>query len=222
MMSGPFFAEIGQGKENGNHQGREELEIGGGKAGPDNDGQNEVVSHSTQSGGKQPHGKVFPFAEECFADDHGGQTNDDGAASHIDIGVALILGQQRTGEAHQTIGEHQTKNLHAIGGNALGPGHVLIIAGGPDSAAQLGTKEPVQQGNNSDDKNSADQNGLGNLGAGKQQFVLGTADGKVALSAHDVHIDGIERQLGKTTGEDCRDACQQEGAQYGDDEVQGY
>ena len=92
-------------------------------------------------------------------------------AAHVDIGIALVLGQQCAGKTDETIGDHQTENLHAVGGNALGPGHVLIIAGGTDGAAQLGAEEPVQQRHDGDDKDAADQNGGGPLGAGKQQLV---------------------------------------------------
>ena len=218
MMGSPFFAEIGNGQEHGDHHGREELEIGGGKPGPDNDGENKVVSHSAQGGGKKPQGEVFALAEQGLADDDGGQADDDGAAAHVDIGIALVLGQQRAGKTDETIGDHQTENLHAVGGNALGPGHVLIIAGGTDGAAQLGAEEPVQQRHDGDDKDAADQNGGGHLGAGKQQLVLGAADGEIALAAHDVHIDGVEGQLGEDTGKDGRNAqygMQKPGAKTG-------
>ena len=172
MMGSPFFAEIRNGEEYGNNQCREELEIGGRKSSPDNDSENKVVSHSAQGGGKKPQGEVFALAEEGFADDDGGQADDDGAAAHVDIGIALVLGQQCAGKTDEAIGDHQPENLHAIGGNALGPGHVLIIAGGPDGAAQLGAEEPVQQRHDGDDKDAADQNGGGYFGAGKQQLVL--------------------------------------------------
>ena len=72
MMGRPFFAQIGDGKEYGNDQCREELEIGGGKTGPDDDGQDEVIGHSTQRGGKEPQGEVFTLAKESLADDDGG------------------------------------------------------------------------------------------------------------------------------------------------------
>ena len=218
MMGRPFFAEIGDGKEYGNDQCREELEIGGGKPGPDNDGQDEVIGHSAQGGGKKAQGEVFALAKESLADDDGGQAYDDGSAAHVDIGIALVLGQQRAGKTDEAIGDHQTENLHAVGGNALGPGHVLIIAGGPDGAAQLGAEEPVQQRHDGDDKDAADQNGGGHLGAGKQQLVLGAADGEIALAAHDVHIDGVEGQLGEDTGKDGRNAqygMQKPGAKTG-------
>ena len=218
MMGSPFFAEIGNGEEYGNDQCREELEIGGGKPGPDDDGQDEVIGHGTQRGGKKPQGEVFALAEQGLADDDGGQAYDDGSAAHVDIGIALVLGQQRAGKTDEAIGDHQTENLHAVGGNALGPGHVLIIAGGTDGAAQLGAEEPVQQRHNGDDKDAADQNGGGHLGAGKQQLVLGAADGEIALAAHDVHIDGVEGQLGEDTGKDGRNAqygMQKPGAKTG-------
>ena len=47
------------------------------------------------------------FGKRNFADDHGSQTDDDRAASHANVYKALILRQQRAGEGHQTVGEHQ-------------------------------------------------------------------------------------------------------------------
>ena len=218
MMGSPLFTKIGNSEEHGNDQRREELEIGGGKPRPDNDGKNEVVSHSAQRGGQKTQGEVFALAQQCLADDDSSQTNDDGAASHVDIGVALILRQQRAGKTDQAIGEHKPQYLHAVGGDALRPCHVLIVAGGTDSAAELRAEEPVQNADDYQDKNSADQYGSGNLGAGKQQLVLGTADGEVAFAAHDVHIDGVEGKLGKNTGKNSGNAqhgMQQTGAQTG-------
>ena len=73
MTGGPFFAEIRNGEEYGNDQCREELEIGGRKSSPDNNGENKVVSHSAQGGGKKPQGEVFALTEEGLADDDGGR-----------------------------------------------------------------------------------------------------------------------------------------------------
>ena len=85
MTGGPFFTEIRNGEEYGNDQCREELEIGGGKSSPDNDGQDEVIGHGTQRGGKKPQGEVFALAEQGLADDDGGQADADGAYGHVAV-----------------------------------------------------------------------------------------------------------------------------------------
>ncbi len=100
------------------------------------DPQHEVVDHGTQGNGKHLQTEVLEeLAEGDFADDDGGQADDDGAATHAHVGRALELRQQAAGKGHQTVGEHQTQDDVGIGVDALSPGHVGVGASGPEGAA---------------------------------------------------------------------------------------
>ena len=79
MMGSPLFTQVGESQEYRHHHSRAQLEVGGGKPRPDDDGQNEVVGHGAQCGGQQPQGKVLALARQCLADNDGGQPDDDGA-----------------------------------------------------------------------------------------------------------------------------------------------
>ena len=149
-------------------------------------------------------------AEQGLADDDSGQTDDDGTTAHADIGKALILAQQCTGQGHQTVGDRQTQHHIEAGVDTLGTAHGGVGTGGADAAAQLGAKEPVQHA----DDHGADQNDhddgvvQGNLldpAQGDQQVVLVHVDGLVGL-AHDLQVDGVEGQLGQDTSQNGRDA----------------
>ena len=131
------------------------------------------------------------LAENHLTDNHSGKTNDNGPPAHIDVGKPLVLSQQRRGESHQTVGEHQAQNRGKIGVDPLSPGHIGIRAGGTQGGTQLCAEKPVEQGNDHNHKNGNCEDGILKAEAA---HTLG-ADRAVGLS-HDPQIDRVQRQLG--------------------------
>ena len=157
------------------------------------------------------------LAEDDLADDDRRQTNDDSTTAHVDVGEALILGQQTAGQRDQAVGDHQAQHLGNVGVDALGTGHVLVSAGGTQRAAQLSAKEPVQHSDQHRAEDDQDQDGvieghIADITGRDQQAVLIHADGQVGFAAaraetHNAEIDRIQRQLGQNTGQNSRDAA---------------
>ena len=147
-------------------------------------------------------------AKHGLANNDGSQTDDNGTASHTDVCKALILAEQCTGQSHQRIGNGQTQHDIEVGVDALCAGHGRVRAGSTDAAAQLRTEEPVQHPD--DHRRSKDNHDDGVMqgkfldpAQGDEQDVFVHIDGLVGL-AHDLQVDGIQRQLGQ-------DACQNGG-----------
>ena len=136
------------------------------------------------------------LAEHGFTDNNGSQADHDSTAAHLDISKALVLAEQRTGECHQTIGEHQAQHNVEISVDALRPRHVGVAAGSADGAAKLGAEEPVQNSDNNHHKNGHDQDGIAvkrnafDITQGYQQVIFVHVDSLIGFS-HDFQIDRI-------------------------------
>ena len=76
-------------------------------------------------------------AEDRLSDDHGRQTDNDSAASHINISKPLILGQKRSGQRHQAVGQHKAQHAAEICIDALRFRHAVIAAGGSEGTSQF-------------------------------------------------------------------------------------
>jgi len=151
------------------------------------------------------------FGKRNFADDHGSQTDDDRAASHANVYKALILRQQRAGEGHQTVGEHQPQHLIGIGIDALCARHVGVRARCAQRAAALRAKEPIQQRDHRHGKRREDDKRIGKrhcarVSGGDNQRIVIDADGHVRLAAENAQIDGIQRELGQDARQNRRNA----------------
>ena len=174
----------------------------------------DIVDDSAQAHGQQLQGEIpEQTAEGDLADDDGGQADDDGTTTHVDLRVGLILAQQSTGEGHQAVGQSQTQHLVHIGVDALRPGHVLIGTGGSDGRAPLGAEEPVQDGDDYHGDNAHYENGvivertgalvdLLEITQGHQQLVVVHVQSGVCLHAHGSQVHGPQPQLGENTGKD--------------------
>lgn len=152
----------------------------------------------------------------------GGKTDDDGAAAHLHVARALILGEQRAGERDQSVGEHQPEHHVGAGVDALRAGHVLVRAGGADGAALLRAEEPVEQRDHRGGEEQQQRQRIlrqqlahGREGAhialGNEQVVLIHADRLIRLALHDAQVDRVERELREDTGKDgggCRTSCE--------------
>ena len=96
-------------------------------------------------------------------------------------------------------GEHEGDHLGGVGVDAQGADHVLVVAGGAQSGADLGAKEPVQDGDDGHGQHNAQDNGNGGLrqaghvADGREDGALGE-DGRVGL-AHDAQVDGPQADL---------------------------
>src|SRR5699024_899291 len=107
-----FALPVRDGQEDGHHHGAERLEHVGVHLEPDDHLVDQVVDDAAHRHREHLEGEVVEHAaEQSLADDDGGQADDDGAAAHVDIGKALVLGQQRAGQRHQAVGDHQTDDL---------------------------------------------------------------------------------------------------------------
>ena len=70
-----------------------------------------VVDDGADDRCRQLEGKVAEdLAEDDLTDDDSCQTDDDGAAAHVDIGEALVLRQQTASQRDQTVGDHQAQH----------------------------------------------------------------------------------------------------------------
>ena len=148
-------------------------------------------------------------AEDRLTDDDRCQSDDDGAAAHAHIGEPLVLGQQRTRQGHQAVGDHQAQHRVKIGVDALGPAHVGVGAGGSDGTAQLRAEEPIQ---NSDHHGCDDQHSKHRVAESKlldptqgdQKIIPVHVDGLVGFAQY-FQVDGVEGQLGQDAGQNRRD-----------------
>ena len=205
---GHFALPVRDGQEYGHDQGGNQLQIVGVQTQLQDHLQHKVVDYGTQGYGKHLQTEVLEdLAEGHFTDDNGSQADNNGAAPHAHIGRALELGQQTTGQGHQTVGKHQTQNDIGVGVDALGPGHVGIGAGSADRAASLCAEEPVQgdDRHNGDDQQQrqgiADRQ-IPHIPLGNSQIVLIHAYGLVGLAAHDPQVHGVQGELRENTGQD--------------------
>ena len=134
-----------------------------------------------------------------------------GTAAHVDIGKALVLRQQRAGQRHQPVGHHKPDDLVEAGVDALCARHVGVAAGGADAAAELGAKEPVQNGDKhrNDDGHHKDrvlvERHVLDIAQRDEQVVFVDVDGLVGF-AHDLEVDAPQCKLGQDTGQDRLDA----------------
>ena len=136
------------------------------------------------------------LAEQRLTDDDGSQTDDDGTAAHTHVRKALILRQQRTGQSHQAVGEHQAQHRVEAGVDALGTAHVGVCTGGADAAAQLGAEEPVHDAdqnhrNDAHHHQRVAQRKFFHPAQRDEYAVFVHVDGLVGL-AHDFQVDGVE------------------------------
>ena len=175
--------------------------------------QNDVVDDGTDGDRQQLQREVDEYlAEGHFADDDGGQTNDDSAPAHVDVGGTLELGQQTAGQGYQTVGHHESQHHVGVGIDALSPGHVGICAGGTEGAALFRAEKPVQNGNEHHREYHQQRQGViqthrTHIPLGYQQIILIHAYCLIGLAAHDPQVDGVEGQLGQNTGQNGGDAA---------------
>lgn len=213
-----FLLHGGDSQRNGDDHGGEQLQVVCRQADGNDDGDDQVVDDGTYDGGGAAHDKTAEAAQQHFADDDAGKADDDGAATHVDIRIALILGEQRAGKGHKSVGEHQAEHLHGVGVDGHGPGHVLIVAGGADGVADLSAEEPVHDRHQRRAEQRADDNGFRPVGSIPAVGVGGREDQRLGefqqrdiwftvpeAAAHDVQVDGVKPQLSQNTGQDRRD-----------------
>ena len=211
---------IGDGQEHRHHQGGEQLQIGGLQAQTEHHGDDHIVDDRADHRGEQLEGEVAEhLVQQHLADDDCRQADDNCAAAHVDGGAALILGQQAAGQGHQPVGHHQAQDLGGVGVDALGPGHALVGAGGPQGGALLRTEEPVQQRDHRrrqqhQQQQRVVQRRLPHVAGGQEQVVLvhthrqGGLGGSIFIpDGHDAQVDGVEGQLGQNTRQDGGDAA---------------
>ena len=65
-----------------------------------------------------------------LAHDDAGETGDDGADAHADVGEALLLRDQRAAERDEPVGDGQTDDARDVRVGAHGADHLLVVAGG--------------------------------------------------------------------------------------------
>ena len=156
--------QIGHGEEDRHEHGGEELQVVGVEAEPQDDDHDDVIHHAAEGHEAQAHPEAAPLAEEGvaqhLADDDGGQTDDDRAAAHVDVGKALILRHEAAGEGDEAVGEAETQHLHVVDVDALRAAHGGVGAGGAHGAALLGAEIPVEQRDDRDDEDRAYQDAL--------------------------------------------------------------
>ena len=218
-----FSLPVGDGEEYRHHQGGEQLEVIGVEIAQLEHRRNDHIVDDGAEGHRQQLQREIAEdpAENDLADDHGGQADDDGAPAHVDIVGAVILAHQRPGQGNQPVRQHQPQHLGPVGVDALGPGHVLVGAGGPQGRPQLPAKEPVQNG----DEGGGHQphhhhgmppDGVARFGAldkaqGHQQLVqhvlLGDGQGHRRFEGHDGHVHRVQPQLGEDARQDGGDAA---------------
>ena len=103
-------------QEQRNHQRGEQLQVVGVQAEPQDHLDDHVVDDGAQGDSQQLQRKIAEqFAEYHLADDHGRQADDDGAAPHLHIRKALVLGHERAGKRHQAVADHQADDLLRTG-----------------------------------------------------------------------------------------------------------
>ena len=140
------------------------------------------------------------LAEDRLSDDYCSQTNDDGAAAHVDIGKALVLGKQCTRKSYKTIGYHQTKNTAEISVDSLCSCHFVIASGSTQGASHLSSKEPVQNCDQHYDDHCHKKDRIFierdvlNKTQGHQKLVFVYIDGLIRLS-HNFQVHGPQTKL---------------------------
>ena len=210
---------VGHGQEHGHHQRGEQLQVVGVQAQPQHHLDDDVVDdradapRTAASGAKLR--KILPKMH--LADDDGGQTDDDGAAAHVHVREALILGTAGRRPAPPDRWRASGPAPCArVGVDALGTGHVLVRAGGAQRAAQLGAEEPVQHARSAPhSEDDQQQNGVaaapapGHSAEETSRSYLSTLTALAwrLCRAHDPQVDGIQRQLGQDAGQNGRDAA---------------
>ena len=175
--------------------------------------QHDIVDDRADRDGKQLQPEIGEqLAEDHFADDDGGKTDDDRAAPHVDVARTLVLREQRARKRDQPVGQHQPEDDVAVRIDALCARHARIVARGAERAALLGAEEPVQHGDHR--KGEDDQHRqrivkrqLAHIALRQQQVILIHADRLVCLAAHDTQIDRIEGKLRQNAGKDRRNAA---------------
>ncbi|MPN61332.1 hypothetical protein SDC9_209068 [bioreactor metagenome] len=78
-------------------------------------------------------------------DDDRSQTGDDQPDAHADIGISLILGEQRARQGNQAVAERQPEQGHRVGVDTLRAGHALVVAGGAQCQPDIGRQEPDER-----------------------------------------------------------------------------
>ena len=124
----------GHGQADCHRHGGEQLQVIGVHTGLEHQGDNDTVNDCAQANRDQRPLKGAG-AEQHLADNQGGQADDNGAGAHLHIREGLVLGNQRPGQGNHPVGNHQPQDNHVGGIDALGAGHVLVVAGGPDGGA---------------------------------------------------------------------------------------
>ena len=147
-------------------------------------------------------------SEEHFADDDGGQADDDGANPHAHVGKAVALGDERPGDGHEAVGKKQAQDDGDIGIDAIGADHVGVKTRGPDGGADFGAEKPVQE--ETEEKHRSESHGENHeltvveegFEAGENSFL--PQKGEIGLP-HDPEIDGVKGDHGQNTREKRRD-----------------
>ena len=150
---------------------------------------------------------VEQLAEDHLTDDDGSQTDNDSATAHVDVAGALILGQQRAGERHKTVREHQAQHDIGVGVDALRARHVGVCAGCAQGAAALRAEEPVQKRDHAECEKKQHwqrifQTQVTHKALRHHQRVFIHADGLIGFAVHDAQVNGIERKLRQNAGQD--------------------
>ena len=210
---------IGHGQEDGHDQRGEQLQVVSVQAQPQHHLDDQVIDDGAQGHGQQLQGEVpEELTEDHLADDHGRQADDDGAPAHGYVREALVLGHEGAGEGDQAVADHQTNELAGVRVDALGPGHLLVGAHGPEAAAVFRAEEPIHdadehEGQEQHQPDGVIQRQVPHVAQGHQHvLILVDAHGDVGpgteirTDALDPQVDGIEGKLGQDTGEDGRDA----------------
>ena len=86
------------------------------------------------------------LAEDDLADDDGGKADDNGAAAHVDVARALILRQQRAGEATRPFETIRPSTIFEFVLMPCARAMWGVCAGRAQRAALLRAEEPVQDG----------------------------------------------------------------------------
>ncbi len=123
-----------------------------------------VVDDSTDNDRQPLECEILKYLrEKHFADDNRRESDNYRASAHIDIGKILILREHSSAECDETVREHKSENDISVSVDALSTCHALICACRAEGAAALGSEEPVEQGNYTDNKREQDKRG-GNYG----------------------------------------------------------
>lgn len=159
-------------EEQRNYDRREHLEQVGVEAEKNNRLVHEIIDNGSDCNPRKPHGKIRgDMPHDRLADNDSGKPDDHGAATHIDIGIPLILAEQSSGQRDQTVGQRQTDNLIDAGIDTLRPAHSRIATGRPDAATQFGAEKQVQYADNCRRCNPQQEQRRRNVHLGKQHRI---------------------------------------------------